>query len=162
MSRVRGVRDLTRADKKAWQVLKEGIAKWAPNLRFITLTGVGNQFPQLWRKFKAFIRSQMKEFQYFGVRTNEGLGVIHLVYSGKSVRYGDLKKFWLDMTGFWNVSISKVRNFEGILHEMCRQHHRVRYFHSRYWLGIPNFQVSLDNTPVPERYNEITQKFIKL
>jgi len=90
----------------------------------------------------------MDSCEYFGVRTGEGQqGVVHFVYAGKSVRYGDLSKEWAKISGCWNVSISKVRNYPGIIDELTRQHQKVRYFHSRYWHTSPkSYQRGLDDT----------------
>jgi len=87
----------------------------------------------------------MNTFEYFGVRTGEGeLGVVHFVYTGNGVRYGDLSKLWVKISGFWNVSISKVRDYPGIIDELTRQHQKVRYFHSRYWsMSRKSSQISL-------------------
>jgi hypothetical protein len=122
-------------------VLLRGIEKWSPNLRFITLTGVGD-FRKSFRRLKYFLRKSMGVFEYFGVRTGEGLGVIHFVYAGKSVRYGDLSRVWAGISGFWNVSISRVRNVQGMMREMLLQHKKIRYFHSRYWSERPQSKQS--------------------
>lgn len=136
LSKLRGVRALTRSDHKARKIIQAGIEKWHPNLRFVTLTAVGD-FPKTFRKLKYFLTHSMGEIEYFGVRTGEGQqGVVHFVYSGetaKGVRYGDLSKRWEKISGYWNVSISKVRNYPGMIDELTRQHQTIRYFHSRYW-----------------------------
>jgi len=72
--------------------------------------------------------------QYFGVRTAEGGGVIHLIYCGVGVKRSELSKKWKDITeGSWNVHISKVVDEEKVLREMAFQHDKQRYFHSHRW-----------------------------
>jgi hypothetical protein len=113
------------------------------NLRFITLTGIGENFIGLFRKFKFFLKKKMENFAYFGVRTGEGRGTVHFVYEGKGVRYSDLSKFWKDISGYWIVHISRIQNYPGIIQEMTRQNKKKRYFYSRNWLPKQSFQTPL-------------------
>jgi hypothetical protein len=123
-----------RTDLKAIGMLRIGLQKWMPNVRFITLSGLIN-FKKNFRSLKLWLNRTKRLISYFGVRTDEGKngGVIHFVYAGKSVRYSDLSKKWKEITGFWTVSISKVTNLEAIIQEMTRQNLVVRYFHSIDW-----------------------------
>lgn len=132
---------MTRSDKKAVEVMKRGALRFE-KLRFVTLTGC-TDFRTQFRKLKSWFKEQMKQFEYFGVRTNEGAGVVHFVYAGKSVKYGELSKAWAEISGFWNVSISLVRNTGGIMQEIARQHKKVRYFYSRSWLPRSSNQIQL-------------------
>jgi hypothetical protein len=98
--------------------------------------------------------------EWFGVRTGEGGGVIHLVYAGKSVRYHDLKTKWQEYTGSWVVSIRKVREPEGMIREICLQHKKVRYFHSRNWATAPKtIQQDFDKNLKKEWYFENKMQF---
>lgn len=142
---------MTRNDKKAIKLLREGCEKWFPNLRFLTLTCVGD-FAKNFRKLKRFLKKKNRLQEYFGVRTGEGFGVIHLVFTGKSVRYADVKKAWVKITqGAWAVSISKVRDVPGIVKEMTRQHRVIRYFHSEFWIK-PHPTRQADLAGVTPRY----------
>lgn len=158
MSKLRACRELTRRDKKARKVLKEGILKWWPDLRFMTFTGVTN-FRKQFRQLKLWLGTTLKE--YFAVRTAEGGGVIHLVAVGKGVRWGELSASWRKISGSWNVSISKVKNVNGVVEEMTRQHKVIRYFHSQGWLGRKAVQVDFNCNFKPEIYRETKMKFIK-
>lgn len=145
MSDLRLVRFLTRKDKKAKVILKEGMLKWWPNLRFLTLTGIGD-FKKNFRQLKRWLTATFREsWQYFAVRTAEGqAGVVHMVVaSSRGVRYGDLSAKWAEISGSWVVSIRKVKTLDGMLEEMTRQKKVVRYFRSKGWLGITTKQLSL-------------------
>lgn len=159
MSKLRGVRSLNRNDRKAIQTLRSGIERWYPNLRFVTLTGVG-EFKKDFPKLKRFLKQKGVLREYFAVRTAEGAGVIHLVYVGKSVRYGDLSRVWESISGSWAVSISKVRNVDGMIVEMTRQHRVIRYFHSEHWdKPYENKQKNLAGEVLEEYYNEKDMRF---
>lgn len=159
MSKLRGVRSLNRNDRKAIQTLRSGFERWWPNLRFVTLTGVG-EFNKDFPKLKRFLKRKGVLREYFAVRTAEGAGVIHLVYAGKSVRYGELSKEWASISGSWVVSISKVRNVEGMIVEMTRQHRVIRYFHSEHWdKPYETKQNNLDGETMNEYYSEKDMKF---
>ena len=113
--------------------------------RFVTLTGVGVncKFSPLSEKHaydKKFFQSFVKHFrrlglieEYFAVKTDEGLGVIHLVYTGKSIRYHDLRAVWLSLSGSWNVSIRLVKDKPAIMRELVYQRYQYRYWFSRGW-----------------------------
>lgn len=159
MSKLRAVRQLTRKDKRAIKVLEQGCLRWQ-KLRFITLTGVGNH-KVTWRKLKSFLKTVMPDLEYFGVRTAEGqTGVIHLVYAGHSVRYGDLKERWQIISGYWNVHISLVRDTRGIIREMTRQTKVIRYFRSHNWLPRPSSQSSLSGDILTRVYRETSMTFL--
>ena len=128
----------------AIEILKRGMLT-RENLRFITLTGIGTDFPLLFRKLKLFLRRKMGTIAYFGCRTREGGGVVHFVYEGKSVRYQELRDYWKEISGFWNVHISRVRNYQAMVNELTRQYKKIRYFHSRNWLPKLSNQTPLFN-----------------
>lgn len=83
------------------------------------------------------------KFEYFGVHTAEGGGVVHLVFVGLSVRYAELRSKWLEITGSWNVHISAVRDLTGLRQELTRQTKVKRYISSRGWLPRPSIQSQL-------------------
>ena len=101
----------------------------------------------------------MKE--YFGVRTAEGNGVVHLVYAGIGVKRGLLSKKWQEISGAWNVHISKVIDHEKVLREMCFQHEKQRYFHSQGWSkNRESKQINFSGEKQNQYYNELKMKFI--
>lgn len=117
----------------------------ADKYRFVTLTGAGvSGLPlsfdenkkydnEVWRRFIKYFRAAGKLKSYFFVRTNEGTGVIHFVYTGKSIWHTDLSRKWSELIGNWNVSISTVDDFPGIMRELAYQRYRVRYSYSKNW-----------------------------
>ena len=142
ISKLRKERYLTRSDKIAIEILKRGMLN-RERLRFITLTGVGMDFPFLFRQLKSFLRRKMGSIAYFGCRTGEGGGVVHFVYEGKSVRYKELSNYWREISGYWNVHISRVRNYQAMVNELTRQYQKIRYFHSHNWLPKSSYQIPL-------------------
>jgi len=155
MSNLRTLKQVTRSDWKALRILRAGFYKHGDNIRFVTLSGL-NDFKKDFRVLKLWLKRQMGQISYFGVRTMEGLGVVHLVYAGKSVRYGDLSKKWKEITGFWTVSISKVNNMDSILKEMIFQRFKVRYFRSTCWADkevvVKTLQQTFDRDLLQEIY----------
>lgn len=141
MSKLRPVARKTRNDEKAEKNLMRGFEVHRGKiLRFVTLTNCKSM--ALFRKLVRCFRENIKE--YFGVRTAEGGGVVHFVYIGKSVRYEDLSKAWLNISGFWNVSITSVKDLFGVTRELTRQKLTRRYFYSKRWLtGLNSVQVRL-------------------
>jgi hypothetical protein len=47
-------------------------------------------------------------FEYFKVRTNEGNGVLHILYKGDYIPYNYLVDIWNDIHNSWNVNIKKI------------------------------------------------------
>lgn len=136
----------TKSDLIAKVQLQKGFARHDGNLRFITLTNVKNM--KQWTELKRWMGTKLRE--YFGVRTAEGGGVIHLVYAGTGVRRADLSKAWKEITGgAWNVHISKVNDYPKVLREMCFQHEKQRYFHSQGWSeAVKTVQQAINDAPV--------------
>lgn len=95
------------------------------------------------RKLKRWLKAKRYLDAYFGVFTGEGTGVVHLVFAGRSVRYGELSKKWAEITGSWNVHISAVYDKNGIMEELTRQRYVRRYISSRNWLPPVTRQQSL-------------------
>ena len=150
MSEVRSLRQKTRSDVRAEKTLQEGFSQHEESrFRFVTLTGV-KSLKQVRRLIKWF-RESIKE--YFGVLTAEGGGVVHLVYFGNSVKYRDLSKQWLSISGYWNVSISAVTDFIGVTRELILQKKQKRYFYSKRWRKkSENHQVNLEGTVINQIY----------
>jgi hypothetical protein len=129
----------SRVDRYAYKRMITGV-NWyrAKNMiiRFLTLTGVdnGEGYRKNFDKLRRVLRNRFGQFEYFAVRTCEGTsGVLHLLYVGRSFKWGELSKLWKSLTGYWNVSISRVKDFYGIGLEMTRQHKMARYSQSRGW-----------------------------
>jgi len=151
-------------DYRAEKILQRGFDLWKDRgriLRFLTLTAMDVRgFRTNWRKLKRFLVTKMGDFEYFGVRTGEGLGVVHLVYVGKSVRYKELSNIWEKISGFWNVHISSVRNPTAVIKELTRQYKKIRYFSSRGWVNSAGVQESLMGDLMNVVYRETKFKFI--
>ena len=131
---------MKRSDRKAMEILKRGCLT-RQKLRFITITGVSD-FRKQWRQLKSWLQTKMDLFEYFGVRTGEGTGVVHFVYEGKSVRWQELRDAWKEITGkSWIVHISAIKNMQAIIHELTRQSRKQRYFHSKHWLPPLSTQI---------------------
>lgn len=120
-------------------------------LRFMTLT---SKFPilcksdelQLNKDFQVLRKRILKMFgshiQYCKVRTNEGNGVLHIVYSGCFIPYRWLNVNWEEIHGAWNVDIQLVSgNPEGISRYFVNQYIAgqssfVRMSRSKHWLPV--------------------------
>lgn len=48
------------------------------------------------------------EFEYFKVRTNEGNGVLHILYKGDYIPYNYVVDIWNDIHNSWDINIKKV------------------------------------------------------
>jgi len=157
MSKHTPLGEWTRRDTLAADTLWRGIQRHEPNIRFITLTGVTKMI--YFKKLVKFLRKKMK-FEYFGVRTGEGLGVIHLVYGGgKSIKWKELKEKWREISGYWNVHISKVTNVYKVMNELLRQYKKIRYFHSRNWINTKSKQQDFAGKLLEEYWNEKEMQF---
>lgn len=153
---------MTRADKEALLKLYEGCKRWQLRnitLRFVTLTGV-TDFRKQFQRLKSVLRRKMGHLEYFGVLTQEGQGVVHFVYVGKSVRYSELSKTWKRISGSWNVSISAVKDLDGLMKEIILQRGRSRYISSRGWLSHTSLQQDFSGNLHKEVYNEVKKRFI--
>lgn len=49
-------------------------------------------------------------FDYFKVQTNEGNGVLHILFKGCYLPYNYLVDNWMDLHNSWNVNIKKIGN----------------------------------------------------
>ncbi|MBM3292410.1 hypothetical protein FJY84_06995 [Candidatus Bathyarchaeota archaeon] len=98
-----------------------GIAKWKGQcqLRFITLT-TSNEAKQLkindsYEVLKKRIKRNFKShFNYIKVKTEEGNGVIHLIYAGPYISQAWLSRNWDEIHGSPIVDIRKLRFGRGL------------------------------------------------
>jgi hypothetical protein len=59
-------------------------------------------------------------FDYFRVRTNEGNGVLHILFKGDYIPYNYLVDIWNDVHNSWNIDIKEVKvNRESALKTSC-------------------------------------------
>lgn len=49
-------------------------------------------------------------FDYFKVKTNEGNGVLHVVYKGDYIPYNFLVDCWNDLHNSWNINIKRINS----------------------------------------------------
>jgi len=54
--------------------------------------------------------NQNLTYDYFKVQTNEGNGVLHIVYKGDYLPYNYLVDEWQDIHNSWNVNIKRINN----------------------------------------------------
>ena len=109
--------------------------------RFITLTGLDlneQHYKSKLYRIVRFLRRLIGQFEYFATRTYEGRGVYHIVYVGKSVKYGTLRKEWRRITGSDFVHISRITagNYRRISLEMTRQNATASYSRSSNWIPV--------------------------
>jgi len=97
--------------KRTYQRLLSGI-KRAQNagkrLRIITLTSAssadtspwgGRQLAKNWQVLRKRIQKQYGKLEYFRLRTDEGNGVLHIVYRGTYIPHSFLKRNWKEIHG---------------------------------------------------------------
>ena len=80
-------------------------------VRFLTLTSASDS-PDIHRSYRALImrlRRKYGSFEYFAVRTNEGYGVYHIVFTGCYVPKQVLRGMWYDIHGAYMVNVQWVR-----------------------------------------------------
>lgn len=103
------------------------------HIRFLTLTGVGKHYRRWFNALRRWIRRNYGRFEYFCVRTDEGKGVLHIVFVGCYIPYEILSEYWEKLTKHWNVSISLVTDETYQGYEMTRQQKTVKYSQSSGW-----------------------------
>ena len=87
------------------------------------------------------------EFDYYGVRTNEGFGVIHVILrSGKRINISWLRLQWIELHNANQIWIKEIKNFKGIpkylqsqgdyriAGEFCYQHGILKQLQSKWWI----------------------------
>lgn len=127
-------KESTKYDRKAYHRFKTGMMyHYYENVRFLTLTGVRKHYRKWFNALRRWIRRNYGRFEYFCVRTDEGQGVLHIVFVGSYIPYEVLSPYWEGLTRRWNVSISLVKDeyYQG--YEMTRQQKTVKYSQSSGW-----------------------------
>lgn len=124
----------TRYDRRAYHRYKTGMMYHLyEQKRFLTLTGVGQNWRKYFNALRKWIRRNYGSFEYFAVRTNEGLGVYHIVFVGSYLPKDEIHCYWEKLTGKWNIHISLIKDERYMGYEMTRQHKTLIYSQSRNW-----------------------------
>lgn len=124
----------TKYDRKAYHRFKTGMMyHYYEKFRFLTLTGVGKNYRKWFNALRKWVRRNYGDFEYFCVRTDEGTGVLHIVFVGKYIPYDEISQYWENLTKNWSVSISLVKNEKYQGFEMTRQQKCVKYSQSKGW-----------------------------
>jgi len=92
---------------KDFQVLKKRICRYSPYRLYKEGYLSKNQMSKLYDRndyFKNF------SFEYFKVETNEGNGVLHILYRGSYLPYNFLSDNWFDIHLSFDVNIKKIDN----------------------------------------------------
>ena len=83
-------------------------------------------------------RYKTRSFEYFRVRTDEGNGVVHLLYRGPYIARSWLKAQWEDIHASWNVDIRDSQRYHRayvINQYLCNQEASyTRYSKSWWWI----------------------------
>jgi len=77
-------------------------------IRFITLTSSKESPSNIQRSFhilKYRLKRKYGKFEYIKVRTNEGYGVLHILYIGAFIPHSVLQGMWYDIHHAWDVDI---------------------------------------------------------
>lgn len=111
------------------------------HLRFLTLT---TSKEASWRDLKEDtntlikrIRRRYRAFEYFRVRTNEGNGVVHLIFRGSYLPRSWVKAQWEAIHKSWNVDIRECQRYHQkyiVNQYICDQQGYTRYSMSGVWL----------------------------
>ena len=116
---------------------------------FLTLTSSPDSpdIAKSWDKGKKRMFRKGYEFDYYGLRTDEGHGVIHVVIrSGKRINISWLRLQWIELHNANQIWIKEVKNFEGIPKylqsqadfrlggEMAYQHNIIKQLQSKWWI----------------------------
>lgn len=110
-------------------------------LRFMTLTtsneGRGNDLKADFNTLVKRIRRHYGRFEYIRVRTDEGNGVLHILYRGSYIPRSWLQSQWIDIHKSWNVDIRDTQRYHCsyvINQYMCGQSSFVRYSMTMLWV----------------------------
>lgn len=121
----------TPKQKRSYQRVLSGI-KRAQNMgavvRLITLTSPadadtspwgGRRLSKRWQVLRKRIQKQYGKLEYFRLRTNEGNGVMHIVYRGPFIPHTFLKRNWTEINGapivFIQALYGKSKRISGYL-----------------------------------------------
>lgn len=131
-------------DRRAYHRILSGYKvanQYQRKLRFMTLT---TSYEARKRNLKEDtntlvkrIRRRSKTFEYFRVRTNEGNGVVHVLYRGSYIPRSWLKAQWEDIHQSWNVDIRACQRYHAkyvVNQYICEQEGFTRYSMSGLWL----------------------------
>jgi len=106
----------SKKQRRAYHRLISGIKRSfavGDDLRFLTLTSArGSEFSDLNRHFSVLvkrIRRKFGRFEYWKIRTNEGFGVLHVLYRGSFMLQRWLSRSWLEVHGAKIVDIRALR-----------------------------------------------------
>lgn len=84
-------------------------------LRFMTLTtsndGRNNDLKRDFNTLVKRIRRHYGRFEYLRVRTDEGNGVLHVIYRGSYIPRSWLQSQWIDIHKSWNVDIRDTQRY---------------------------------------------------
>jgi len=142
------MKEWSRQQCKVYNRVRQGLAVHRDDrIRFMTLTSPnqGEDMAYHWQKLYQRIRRAFgRDFEYLAVYTTEGNGVIHVIYAGRFIPYGWLKKNWLDLHGAWSVNIQDLGTVESryavsrymVQRYMTGQDKMTRFSYSRGWLGM--------------------------
>jgi hypothetical protein len=131
-------------DKRAYHRILSGFKIsqcYQHRLRFMTLTtskqGRDRSLKEDTNTLIKRIRRRHRVFEYFRVRTNEGNGVVHLIFRGSYLSRGWLKNQWEDIHKSWNVDIRECQRYHQkyvVNQYICDQEGYTRYSMSGLWL----------------------------
>lgn len=140
----KGVKIWLPKDRRAYHRVLSGfkIAQhFSQHLRFLTLTTSREAFNRNLKEdtntLIKRIRRRYRSFEYFRVRTNEGNGVVHLIFRGSYLPRSWVKDQWEDIHSSWNVDIRECRRYHQkyiINQYICEQEGYTRYSMSGIWL----------------------------
>ena len=88
-----------------FQVLRKRIKRYSPYRLYKEGYISKNKMAKVYKKeeyFKTF------DFEYFKVETNEGNGVLHILYRGSYLPYDFLVDNWQEIHNSWDVNIMKI------------------------------------------------------
>lgn len=136
--------DWSAKDRRAYQRLLAGhkIATFYKNrLRFMTLTtskeGRSHDLKEDANTLIKRIRRRYGRFEYLRVRTDEGNGVLHVVFRGSFISRKWLKDQWEDIHSSWNVDVRDCQRYHMgyvVNQYLCNQSGYTRYSMSGLWL----------------------------
>lgn len=138
-------------DRRAYHRILSGfkIAQFYQHrLRFMTLTtsreGSYRDLKEDTNTLIKRIRRRNRVFEYFRVRTNEGNGVVHLIFRGSYLSRAWLKAQWEDIHNSWNVDIRECQRYHQkyvVNQYICDQEGYTRYSMSGLWLPKGSLRV---------------------
>jgi hypothetical protein len=111
--------DWTSKQKRCYQRIQSGFTvanRYGNTVRFITITSsvYSTQLQKHKRILFKRIKRKFGEFEYLGVRTSEGNGVVHILYRGCFIPQAWLSNAWRDIHNSPVVDIRVVRPFRGL------------------------------------------------